>query len=162
MRPGTIYSPSSVVVRRDALERVGGFDPQLSTAADLDLWIRLAALGDFGYLDEPLTRYRVHAGQMHRNIHLMARDCEYVLEKAWKNGLFENRSDFRYAQARMFLVVALEVFREISTAQQPASPGAPWWALVAGRPDAPRRQSCGQRWPARATEAGVSQAGQTP
>jgi len=112
MRPGMIYSPSSVVVRRDALEAVGGFDPRLSTSADWDLWIRLAARGDFGYINEPLVRYRRHSQQMHRNIKVMARDCAYVLEKSWRAGLFPSEAQFHYAQARVYLVVALSFLHD--------------------------------------------------
>lgn len=107
MRPGMIYSPSSVVVRRDVLERIGGFDPKLSTSADWDLWIRLAVEGEFGYIEEPLVRYRRHETQMHRNIDLMARDCEYVLEKSRAAGLYQTPAHFRRAQARVYLVIAL-------------------------------------------------------
>ena len=35
----------SVLVRRNAYERVGGFDPTLVHAADWEMWTRLAAFG---------------------------------------------------------------------------------------------------------------------
>jgi glycosyltransferase involved in cell wall biosynthesis len=37
---------TSVTARRAALERVGGFDEQLKTGEDWDLWLRMAALGE--------------------------------------------------------------------------------------------------------------------
>lgn len=45
---------SSVLARRTAVERVGGFDPALATAEDQDLWIKLALDGELGYIDQPL------------------------------------------------------------------------------------------------------------
>lgn len=54
--------PSAWTLRRSALEAVGGFDPQLSQAEDVDLLLRLASAGFLGaWLDQPLVRYRVHA-----------------------------------------------------------------------------------------------------
>ena len=54
--------PSAWTLRRSALEAVGGFDPQLSQAEDVDLLVRLAGAGFSGaWLDQPLVRYRVHA-----------------------------------------------------------------------------------------------------
>lgn len=51
---------SSVLVRRKLLERVGGFseDPRLRGIEDYDLWLRLAALTDFRYIDEELLMYK--------------------------------------------------------------------------------------------------------
>jgi hypothetical protein len=49
---------SSVVVRRDVLERLGGFDETLSHTEDLDLWIRLARDGPAAATRLPLLRYQ--------------------------------------------------------------------------------------------------------
>ena len=54
---------SSVVVRREALAASGIFDPKLINAQDWDLWIRLAASGEFQFVDEVLSFYRLHATQ---------------------------------------------------------------------------------------------------
>ncbi len=43
--------PSAAVVRRAALERVGGFDETLRHMEDLDLWVRLGLAGRFGLVD---------------------------------------------------------------------------------------------------------------
>lgn len=53
---------SSVVVRRDALERAGGFDETLSHAEDLDLWIRLARRGPAAASRRALVRYQHREG----------------------------------------------------------------------------------------------------
>ncbi len=44
----------AVLFRRAALSAVGGFDPELGAAAADDLWLRLAAAGEFAVLPEPL------------------------------------------------------------------------------------------------------------
>jgi glycosyltransferase involved in cell wall biosynthesis len=53
---------STVMVRREALARVGLFDPSLRGAEDLDLWLRLARQAEFGGLDEVLVSVRQHPG----------------------------------------------------------------------------------------------------
>jgi glycosyltransferase involved in cell wall biosynthesis len=52
-------------IRRDALLGVGGFDQELRSVEDLDLWMRLLAAGHRGVLlPQPLVRYRRRAGSL--------------------------------------------------------------------------------------------------
>ncbi len=55
---------ASVVVRRRALDAVGGFDEALAPLGceDWDLWLRLARRFQVVAVDAELTRYRVHDG----------------------------------------------------------------------------------------------------
>jgi glycosyltransferase involved in cell wall biosynthesis len=46
--------------RRDAYERVGGLDPRLTMAMDVDLWMKLAKLGEVRLTDRTLARFRIH------------------------------------------------------------------------------------------------------
>lgn len=66
--------PSSVMVRRTAWLRVGGGDPFLSGVADWELWWRLAHLGPFICVSQPLTYYRLHPAQMTKNLYRMLRE----------------------------------------------------------------------------------------
>jgi glycosyltransferase involved in cell wall biosynthesis len=50
----------STFFRRATLERAGYPDGRLHFAMDYDLWIRMARDARFFYLDEPLSRYRLH------------------------------------------------------------------------------------------------------
>jgi glycosyltransferase involved in cell wall biosynthesis len=55
-----IYT-SATMVRRDAFLAVGGFDPAFEAYEDLDLYLRLARVGDLLAVDgEPVTTYRLH------------------------------------------------------------------------------------------------------
>jgi GT2 family glycosyltransferase len=53
----------SVMFRRQAALRAGGYAPNRNLSEDYDLWLRLARLGKLHNLPEPLTRYRLHPGQ---------------------------------------------------------------------------------------------------
>jgi hypothetical protein len=50
----------SIVVRRDAYERLGGFHPHLFHTADWDMWKRIATTFPVWYEPEALALYRVH------------------------------------------------------------------------------------------------------
>lgn len=65
---------ASVVVRRDAYEAVGGFDPRAGAAADWEMWVRLAARFPVWYEPEPLACYRLHTGSASTRLAADARD----------------------------------------------------------------------------------------
>lgn len=46
------------MIRRSALESVGLFDPGFGACSDLDMWMRLCAIGDVGYVNELLLYVR--------------------------------------------------------------------------------------------------------
>lgn len=49
----------SVMFRKVAYDRVGGYRPEMYFAQDSDLWLRLIAVGGLQYVQEVLYRYRV-------------------------------------------------------------------------------------------------------
>jgi glycosyltransferase involved in cell wall biosynthesis len=70
-----VVPAASAVVRRDALEAVGGFDggPALSAGSDWELWLRLAAAGhDFVCEPRARIRYRRHAGGLTSDVARLA------------------------------------------------------------------------------------------
>ena len=59
-----ITSPE-VVVRTSLQKKVGGYDPRLPHTADLEIWMRLAAHGDVGYVQGvDQAFYRIHGQNM--------------------------------------------------------------------------------------------------
>ena len=50
-------TPSTALIRTDVLRALGGFDPALKTAEDLDLHLRIALHHEVAVIDEPLARY---------------------------------------------------------------------------------------------------------
>jgi glycosyltransferase involved in cell wall biosynthesis len=55
---------SSVMMRRSALERAGGYDPSFLVAQDYDLWMRLALVTRLANLSEPLVIRRLVPGRV--------------------------------------------------------------------------------------------------
>jgi glycosyltransferase involved in cell wall biosynthesis len=108
LRGNVVATPSTVVCERSLLEASGGFDPTMSQCADWNMWVRLAELTEFLYIDEPLVTYRQHARNMSRNAPLLERDSILVLEKGFAmRGLPESlRAQRRSALARNYMVLA--------------------------------------------------------
>jgi len=78
-------SCSSVVLRRQVAEEAGGFDPQFSTSADWDYWIRLSRRTRMAPIPELLVKYRVFQGSMSSNPALLERDTFAVLDKFYSD-----------------------------------------------------------------------------
>lgn len=55
---------SSVVIRREVLDRIGGFDESLDTAEDYDLWLRATLVTQLIQMPDELMSYRVHSGNV--------------------------------------------------------------------------------------------------
>jgi hypothetical protein len=64
LRWNVIGGPSTMLIRRDILERAGGFDERLSVLADWDLWARLASSNRPAACPEPLVAFVRHSGSM--------------------------------------------------------------------------------------------------
>jgi teichuronic acid biosynthesis glycosyltransferase TuaG len=74
--------PSSALIRRDTLNKVGGFDPKCRYVEDRELWLRLARTGiRISYVDALTCRYRQHAGAMTKNAPAMAVGVAEVFER---------------------------------------------------------------------------------
>ena len=79
---GNFITNTSVMMRRDLFEQMGGFYTGLNGTEDWDLWIRIAERHEIGFVDEPLVRYRFHPGGLSRNFLKMGRERLQVIARA--------------------------------------------------------------------------------
>ncbi len=78
----SFIATSSVVVKKSALEKVGGFDTSLKAAEDLDLWLRMAlAQTKYLFINEFLLYYRSHITSITANPLNHASDIKSVFLK---------------------------------------------------------------------------------
>jgi glycosyltransferase involved in cell wall biosynthesis len=70
---------SSVMVRRETLLRVGGFNEELRYCEDRELWFRLLTAGRFVQVSLPLSYRRLHPRQMTNNF-----DAITVHRRKWR------------------------------------------------------------------------------
>jgi glycosyltransferase involved in cell wall biosynthesis len=95
---------SAVIVRRDALELIGGFDGRLRNAADWELWLRLAHHGPPAVAEEPLVAYRLHPGNASLDDAATLQEVEII----------EDEHGIRVSRAALYRYLG-------------------WWALRTGR-----------------------------
>jgi glycosyltransferase involved in cell wall biosynthesis len=61
LRRGSPFVHGSVLMRRDAYRRAGGYRAAFTVAEDLDLYLRIASIGELANLHEPLYAWRLHS-----------------------------------------------------------------------------------------------------
>ncbi len=76
-----LISMSVPLVEREVMWRIGGFDPRCAPADDWDLWLRLARVCKFIFVDEILVDYSLHEGQQRDDSARMFRAVRRTLGK---------------------------------------------------------------------------------
>ena len=74
----------TVVIRRDALDEVGMFNPKYEIAEEYDLWLRVAEHYTIDFTEESLAKYRIHGGGVSRNQELVI-DEDLQIVEYWLN-----------------------------------------------------------------------------
>lgn len=80
-----VCNGSSAMVRRSCFEIVGVFDPNLSSVADGDMWVRIAAHYPFAVVKELLVYYRQYPNSMSKNRQKMLEDLRLTIEKRFES-----------------------------------------------------------------------------
>lgn len=104
---------SSWVVRRSLIEQIGPFNPDLVILEDWEFSLRLARYANPICIDEPLTLYRIHAGNTSRNIDLHIEPGFRVLEQLFSDPTLphEVRAHEREIYARFYTMLCGGMFR---------------------------------------------------
>jgi predicted O-linked N-acetylglucosamine transferase (SPINDLY family)/glycosyltransferase involved in cell wall biosynthesis len=58
-----IGEPTTVLIRREVFEMLGGFDENLRQLVDVEMWIRIMTKFKIGFVDKLLSTFRVHQKQ---------------------------------------------------------------------------------------------------
>lgn len=103
---GFVVTPSSAVIRMAAAQKTGNWDTELSTAADQDYFIRLAASYKIVVANDTCFYYRVHDHNMHQNISVMESDHLKVFEKAISRGLLEDAAFRKKCMANLYWILS--------------------------------------------------------
>lgn len=122
-----IGNTSSVVMRRTAVEAVGGFDEGLRLFYDMDLFLRMAALreGNCRAVEEDLTFYRRHARQVSADWRGMAREWPQLIGKFAGTAPEEV---LRTSDANM-----MRYFSFLAYARREHGAALGWWGRCVGR-----------------------------
>jgi glycosyltransferase involved in cell wall biosynthesis len=76
---------SNPLIRREAIETLGGFDESLAAAQDWDMWLRLAAHYEFVVVPKAQILYRVSAHSMSANVLRLEAASLKVIQRAFSH-----------------------------------------------------------------------------
>ena len=108
---GGHFCLSSLLVRREAVERVGGFRVDLAMQQDFDIGIKLLALGTASHVAKPLVDYVLHHDNASSNYRLAHKERVAVIrENADKDEAPLARTGVR-AGRELYGAQALQAFR---------------------------------------------------
>tara|TARA_B110001469_G_scaffold126247_2_gene143424 strand:+ start:2838 stop:3770 length:933 start_codon:yes stop_codon:yes gene_type:complete len=74
-------SPGQTLIRKSALDAIGGYNSAIWGVDDLDLWIRLSRIGEIHYYRRVVLYYRLHESNASLNLEKMARNTELVIRQ---------------------------------------------------------------------------------
>lgn len=115
---------STVLVRRETLQRVGGFDEQFRGPEDYDLWMRVAAQEPVVAVDLPMCRYREALGSLSMDDRTFLPQVFRVLDKAYAaEGVLHGYATKRRAQAYHGLSASW-------IAAKRGAMGRAWWLFI--------------------------------
>jgi glycosyltransferase involved in cell wall biosynthesis len=103
-----VCSGSSAMVRKSCFEKSGEFDPALSSAADFDMWTRIAQYYNFSVIKDFLLLYRRTSSSMSRNSLKMIQDLQLTYEKRFQSAPPELMHLKNIAYAGMYRNLAWE------------------------------------------------------
>jgi glycosyltransferase involved in cell wall biosynthesis len=132
----TFFAGCSVMIRRSAVPP-HGYDERLAVVSDWLFWVDVARHGSIGYIDEVLSRYRTHPGNVSKRPREMLADelrsfdileSRYPEYAAWTPRL---RSDCYFVNGIGYLVAgqadeAAELFRQAVKTRPTGSALAPF------------------------------------
>jgi glycosyltransferase involved in cell wall biosynthesis len=85
--------PSTVLVRRHCFDAVGMFDAQIDFGLDYDMWLRIAGLYQFEYIQEPVVLRSINHDRMSTNYALLLRGFESQFRKHGEM-FFQNKKGY--------------------------------------------------------------------
>ncbi|AFY54576.1 glycosyl transferase [Rivularia sp. PCC 7116] len=105
-------TPSNAVISRTALEQVGGFDGELSGAADAELFLRVKCHGwQVEGIDQVLVLYRTSLGGMSSQLYKMEEDWNLLSQKAQVYAPELIKHDYKQARAMLLRYLARRTLR---------------------------------------------------
>ena len=122
-----MYHPS-VVIRREALDKVGLYR-EWPAALDLDMFLRLAEVGELANLPDVLLKYRQHMGSIgHAKMKLQLETCREMVRQAYeRRGLTPAGS------------IGFDRIKQMTVTEQHRKWA--WWALKGGHVPSARKHA---------------------
>jgi glycosyltransferase involved in cell wall biosynthesis len=125
-----IVNGSNCLIRRQAVESVGEFDPAVAGSADWDYWLRLALHWPFVLVPKHQVFYRMSSGSMSANVEFMERCNLRVIEKAFQAAPPEMQSLKNQSLARTYRYLAHMYWTRVGTADAAKQAAQKLWMAI--------------------------------
>jgi glycosyltransferase involved in cell wall biosynthesis len=86
---------SAALARKSCFDELGGFNSSYFGSGDWEMWFRIAERYDVGFVDEPLTFYRVHGANASHKLERIWQDDERLRE------FIQERLDLHHGAGRL-------------------------------------------------------------
>ena len=82
-----ILTSSSIMIKKEVLDKIGLFDENLKFGDDWDLWLRISKKYRFAFVPDFLVKYYIHQGSTTPHLHpeKEAKEFEYIFSKYQKD-----------------------------------------------------------------------------
>ena len=119
---GNFVCNSTPLIRKKAIDEAGLFDESIFAPADWDMWLRISERYEVGYIDQPLTKYRVTDNYTFTKLQLSQKEEFFVVEKFFSRNSRQFNSlkrkalsnyHLRYAQCHFLKNDLLQVKKEL-------------------------------------------------
>lgn len=121
---------SNPLIRREALETVGGFEESLPPADDWDMWIRLAAKYPFVVVTAPQILYRVSTNSQSSNVVKLEAACLQVIERAFNQAPEELRSLKKRSLSEIYKYLTFKCLEGQPTQQRSLQAARYFWRSI--------------------------------
>jgi glycosyltransferase involved in cell wall biosynthesis len=92
----------TVMLRKESVEKVGGYRSEFNGAEDLDMWLRLSRLGKFMNINSALTSYRISDNQVTNSLKKQPGELEerVLIENLLHKRVGKNDTELRRISSR--------------------------------------------------------------
>ncbi|MGF1478665.1 MAG: glycosyltransferase family 2 protein [Cyanophyceae cyanobacterium] len=125
-----LHSGSNPLIRREAIESVGLFDPTIQLVEDWDYWLRLAAHWPFVLVRKLQIYYRQHSGSKSNSLEKLEDNVFALLDKAFKEAPDELQSLKPHSLAVNYRYLAQKSLNDSSSLREINRAGQKLWQAI--------------------------------
>ncbi|MEB3885634.1 glycosyltransferase [Lyngbya sp. CCY1209] len=126
---------SNPLIRKVALDEVGGFDPSINSSGEWDLWLRLAVRYPFVAVPESQVFHRISSSAMSAQIESHKRECLEVTERAFARSPASLQHLKKASQANIYKYLLCKSFEGKPTRQKGRQAFGLLWDYIRCEPE---------------------------
>lgn len=130
LKSNFLANGSSVLIRAQALNEVGGFDKSFTPAEDWDMYLRLAARYHFVVIPSPQILYRVTSTSASSNVFKMEAVSLRIINQYYRQASQDIQYQKKESLASLYQYLINKVFEEPARRQKGIKAGKLLWGYI--------------------------------